>query len=213
VLIVACQSSVLASTATEVFSSIEKSTFTMTLLPTSTPTQMPAVLITPIITATPFNAIINADADVDQLIGKIFPGLCIGFNFAEFPSVDLQPSKLEFIEADVQPDPKLYWVSEIADSADKSRQAFVACKPEFCQDKIYVKNANTGKVFEINWDARMPWRPIQWITWINSDILTFFQSSNPDHGLIIAVNVDKREVLYESVVFPDYVCSTSTLTP
>jgi hypothetical protein len=59
----------------------------------------------------------------------------------------------------------------------------------------------------------MPWRPIQWVTWINNDTLAFFQSSNPEQGQIIVINVDKREYLYAAIVFPDYACTTPTPTP
>ena len=125
----------------------------------------------------------------------------------------MQPPKLEFLDVDIQPDSNVYWISEIADNVDKSRQAFVACEPELCQDKIYVKDFESNNVFEINWEWRMPWRPIQWITWVNDDILVFFQSSNPWFGQIIAVDFIERNNLFAAVVYPDYYCSTPTPTP
>jgi hypothetical protein len=136
---------------------------------------------------------------------------CNGMNYVNSSSMQ-SSTELEFIEVDIQPDPKVYWVSEIADNIDKSRQAFVACDPDFCQDKIYGKDEETEKVYKIDWEWRLSYRPIQWITWINNDTLAFFQSSNPDQGSIIVVNVDKREYLYAGIVFPDYFCTTSTPT-
>jgi hypothetical protein len=180
-----------------------------TIVPTSvpTPTLTPTVLITPKITATPIVAMINTDDDLKRLVKQIYPMPCIAYNFAKAPLSDVNhASKLNFIEVNIQPDPKHYWVSEIADNADGSCQAFVACRPEFCQDKIYVQDDETRKVYEIDWEARMPWRPIQWVTWINNDTFTFLQSSNPDQALMIVINFDKREVLYEAIIFPDNFC-------
>ncbi|MBN1451066.1 MAG: hypothetical protein JW963_08640 [Anaerolineales bacterium] len=209
----ACQSLTQVSISTDTF--LTGTPFhTSTSLLSDTPLPTATVLITPKITATPILATINTDDDLIRLIEQIYLLPCIGFNFAESPPPDvLHVSKLNFIEVDVQPDPNIYWISEIADNADGSRQAFVACEPEFCQDKLYIQDDKTEKVYEIDWESRMPWRPIQWVTWINNDILAFLQTSNPDHALLVAVNFDKREVLYEAVVFPDYYCATSTPTP
>ena len=172
------------------------------------------VVITPKITATPIVAKISKDGDLEHLVEQLYPMPCIGYNFAKAPLSDVNhASTLNFIEVDIQPDSNKYWISEVADSADGSRQAFVACEPEFCQDKLYVSDHQTATVYEIDWEARMPWRPIQWVTWINNDIVAFLQSSNPDHALLLAINFDKREVLYEAVVFPDYYCATSSPTP
>ena len=206
----ACQSTASVLLSTETLLPIETATATLVPAVIDTPTPTATVMITPMITATPIVARIDSIADLDHLIHEIYSYPCIGFNFAEFPSADLQPSRLEFIDTNIQPDSKLYWVSEIADNVDHSRQAFVACDPTLCQDKIYVKVFNTTEEYEINWDARLPWRPIQDVTWINNNILAFFQSANPDHGLIVAVDVDRRKILYEAVVFPDYYCTPFT---
>ena len=212
-ILAACRSSIQISGSIETPFLLETTSLTYTPVPSDTPIPTVTFLITPKITATPINASIETDDDLNQLIEQLYPMPCIGFNFAKSTKTDvLHASKLNLIEVDLQPDSKQYWVSEVADNVDQSRRAFVACKPELCQDKIYVQNRKTGIVYEIDWDHRMPWRPIQWITWINNDTLSFLQSSNPDHALIIAINFDKSEVLYEAIVFPDYYCVTSTPT-
>ena len=66
-------------------------------------------------------------------------------------SFEPPPPPPRFIEVNILPDQNSYWVSEIADNIDKSRQAFVACKPEFCQEKLYVKDNETERVYEIDW--------------------------------------------------------------
>jgi hypothetical protein len=195
-------------------SSVQAPVPSSTPLPAETSTSQPKAVITPKITATPIVAKINTDDDLEYLVEQLYSIPCIGYNFAKAPQSDLNhASTLNFIEVDIQPDHNRYWVSEIADSADGSRQAFVACEPEFCQDKLYVSDEKTEKVYEIDWEARMPWRPIQWVTWINNDTLAFLQSSNPDHALLFAFNFEKKEVLYEAVVFPDYYCATLTPIP
>ena len=214
IFLTACQSSAQVLISTETPSITETPLFTTTPFLSDTPTQTQTVLIIPKITATPIIKSFNSDDDLKNLINQIYPFPCIGYNYAKAPLSDVNhASELTFIEVDVQPDPNKYWVSEIADNADGSRQAFVACKPDFCQDKIYVQDKKSQKVYEVDWDARMAWRPIQWITWINDSILVFLQSANPDHAMVLAVDFEKREVLYQAVVFPDYACRTPTPTP
>jgi len=180
---------------------------TLTVSPTATQIFIPKV------TATPVTASIGTDDELYLLLKKIYPMCpCVGMNYANTSSENA-PSELEFIEANIEPDPNHYWVSEIADNISKSHQAFVACDPGFCQDKIYMADNNTHKVYEINWGWRMPSRPIQWVTWINNDSLAFFQSSNSQQGQIIVVDVNKRKYLFAAIVFPDYFCITRTPTP
>lgn len=134
------------SLPTETRTPTSKSLITDTLIPTA------IKLITPDITATPITAIVNSDDDMESLIRQIYPEFpCIGYNYAK-ESSEKPPPKLDFVEVDIQPDSKLHWISEIAENANNSRQAFVACEPELCQDKIYVKDFKSNKVFEINWE-------------------------------------------------------------
>lgn len=207
----ACQSLPIISTSRKTPSPTKKPLFTQPLAlvpPTTTATWW----VTPKITATPVAAIVKTSDDLYNLLKKLYPMYpCIGYNYANSSSPQAI-SNLEFIEVDVQPEPKSYWVSEVADNFEKSRQAFVACEPESCQDKIYVKFEQTEKVYEVDWEWRMPWRPIQLVIWINNDILEFFQSSNPEQGQIIVINVEKREYLYTAIVIPDNSCATPTPT-
>jgi hypothetical protein len=171
---------------------------------------------TPEITATPIFAKVSTDKDLEFIIEKqIYPYPCFGYNFTKSPLTDINhASKLNFIEVDFQPDSKKYIVEEIANNANGNRKAWVACdNADNCKDKIYVQDNKSKKVYEIDWEDSMPWRPIQWITWINSDILTFLQSANPDQALVMAINFDERKVLYEAIIFPDYACITPTPTP
>jgi len=179
------------------------------------PSIMPTVTwwVTPQITATPISVTLNENIKIDDVIKQLHPGICTSFNLAiETPQpVDVPPPyTLKFIEVNEQPNPNLYYYEEIADNIDKSRQAFIACKPESCQDKVYVKENKTGKVYEIDFGA-MTWRPIQWLTWINNDTLVFAQSSNPHYGLIVAVNLDKKEYQYYGMATDE--CLQNTITP
>ena len=206
--VAACQSS------KQFFIPTETPILTSTPFLFDTPTPTTTKLITPKITATPILANINTDDDLKRLVKQIYPFPCIGYNYAKAPLSDVNhASKLNFIEVDIHPDPKQYWVSEIADNIDGNRQAFVACKPEFCQEKIYVQDDKSQKVYEIDWEARMPWRPIQWVTWINNDTLAFLQSANPDHASIVVINFENKEVLYQAAIYPDYACTTPTIAP
>jgi len=174
-----------------------------------------AILITPEVTATPIYEFIGSKDDLERLVRNLYTwwSPCIGQNFAEIsPETPLSYS-IEFVEVAVQPNPQEYWISEIADNIDKSLQAFVACDPEFCQDKIYVLDIETKKVYEIKWETQFPWRPIESVIWINENILAFYQSINPQRAQIVVVDIDERKYLYHAFVFPDYFCSTITPTP
>lgn len=173
-------------------------------------------VITPVTTATPIIAKVSTDKELSFIIqNQIYPYPCFGYNFAKAPLTDVNhASKLNFVEVNAQPDSREYLVEEIADNANRSRKAWVACNnADHCEDKIYIEDNKSKKVYEITWEDQMFWRPIQQITWINNDILTLLQSTNPDHALVMAINFDKREVLYEGIIFPDYACTAPTPTP
>ena len=209
----ACQSSKQTPSPTETYF------FTATPHFTFTPSQSATFRIpeiTPKITATPISAEIDTEEDLNLIIRKqIYPYPCFGYNFAKSPLTDVNhASELYFVKVDVQPNPQKYLVEEIADNANGSRKAWVACdNADHCEDKIYVQDNKSKEVYEITWEDQMFWRPIQWITWINNDILTLLQSANPDHALVMAINIEKREVLYQGIIFPDYACATSTPIP
>ena len=145
IFLTACQSSAQVLISTETPSITETLLFTTTPFLSDTPTQTQTVLIIPKITATPIIKSFNSDDDLKNLINQIYPFPCIGYNYAKAPLSDVNhASELTFIEVDVQPDPNKYWVSEIADNADGSRQAFVATIDS--QRKTTLINIETKEV-------------------------------------------------------------------
>ena len=171
-------------------------------------------IITPLLTATPI-ASVDIEEDLDHLVRHLYTwwSSCIGYNFAKETSGNTVLGDLEFVEVNLEPDAQKYWVSEIADNVDESRRAFVLCDPAFCQDKIYFVENGTKKVYEISWEARMPWRSIDTITWIDNDILAFHQSISPERSQVVVIDVSEEKYLYYALIFPDYFCSTATSTP
>ena len=176
---------------------------TETALPTTTftpvtPTPTPTWWVTPAVTATPLDLTLTTKGKIDSIIEQLHPGICTGINLAALtpPPRDVPPPPaLTLTEIEVSPNPESHYVSEIADNLDKSRQAFIACDPEKCVDVLYIKESKTGKVYEINFGI-MPWRPIQWLTWINKDALVVAQSSNPHYGLMAIIDFNKQEYVY-----------------
>ena len=192
---------------------------TITTLPQTatsiSPTPTATWWMTPAITATPLNIVLAKDTEIRNVIMQLHPTLCAGANLAieTPPPQDVPaPYPLKFVEVNDPPDPNSYYFEEIADNSDNSRRAFIACKPEKCQDDVYVKDNQTDTVYKIGFGA-MSWRPIQWLTWINKDTLLFTQSSNPHYGLIVAINVDKQEYQYYGMASDEYQCVSSTPTP
>jgi hypothetical protein len=184
-----------------------------TITQTNSPIQTNAILITPIITATPLLADISTETGLRSLLERIYSYGCMAHNLAEPPFwVEPHVSALNITEADIDLDPIKYWISERADNIIGNYHAFVACDPSLCQEKLYVLDDLARKTYEIDWEARMPWRPIQWITWINNDTLAFLQTANPENAELLAVNYQKREIVFEAVIYPSYYCATVTPT-
>lgn len=213
--LVSCQSSS-STPVTSTQNVLPKATYLSTPNTQFTFTPAPSAIfwvieITPVITSTPVVVNVNTEKELNFVIrNQIYPYPCFGYNFAKAPLTDVNhASMLYFVEVNTQFDSKEYMVEEIADNQDGSRRAWVACNnANHCEDKIYVQDSESAQVYEITWEDQMFWRPIQGITWINTDILTLLQSANPDHALVMAIDVAKREVLYEGVIFPDYTCTT-----
>lgn len=186
----------------------EEHPFSETIIRTVTVAPTQDIYPTPMITATP----ITSTDDISVLLQNPFGWPCIGNNIVERPSDIYTPANVEFIPSNIEPDSQKYWISELADSADKSQQAYVGCAPEFCQQKVYVKDSQSN-IYEVNWDKRLPWRSIQRIVWIYNNTLAFYQSASPSYGEILAVNTQTRELVYEASVFPDFSCLTPTPIP
>jgi len=176
------------------------------------PTLTPTLWITPEITATPLNLVLSIQGEIDSLIEQLHPGLCLLPNLAieTPPPVDVpSPYELEFTQIETPPNPNSHYVSEIAINIDHSREAFIACEPEHCVDNVYVKDNETGEVYEVNFGA-MPWRPLQWLIWVNEDTFIVAQSSNPHYGLFVAINFTRQEYEYFGMA---YECLQVTPTP
>jgi len=126
---------------------------------TDTPVPTATVWVTPRITATPFYGFAMAE-EIEALLSS----LCTGQNEVN-SSEGWDSSNLEFVEVDMQPDPERYWISEIANNLDNSYQAFVACNPDMCKNQIYIKDNNTSKVYEVDWELETFSHPIKNIMW------------------------------------------------
>lgn len=116
------------------------------------------------------------------------------------PTETFKAPKPEFIEVDARSNPYVYSISEIADNDDHSYQAFVACEADNCHPKIFLKNSTDGEIYEINWNGRMSWRDIGGVIWINHDVVAFFQSNSPQVGQVLAVDVEKKDFVYYSLI-------------
>lgn len=162
--------------------------------PSSTPTWW----MTPVITATPLNLILNEKDEIRLLIEQLHPSICTGYNLAILtpPSIEVPPpTTLEITEVVIFPDQYTHYVSAIADNIDNSLQAYIACEPEKCVDSVYVKDNDSGRVYKVYF-GNIEYRPLQWLHWINKDTFIVAQSSNPHYGLFVAINFNKREYVY-----------------
>jgi hypothetical protein len=171
------------------------------------------VWITPIVTATP---VLSAPetSEVEGLMARMYYEFCVGQNEVGL-STTWDSSNLRLVESGMQPDSSKYWISEIADNVENTREAFVACKPESCQNQIYIKDNRLNKVYEIDWSRKTLGLPIQKMLWINNDILTFVQTSDSTHRQIIMIDVLRQKYLFSAVIYPKSNCpiATPTLTP
>jgi hypothetical protein len=177
------------------------------------PTPTATWWVTPVITATPLDVVFDSNMTVEKVIRQMHPGICTGSNLAIAPPPpkDLPfPFPLKFVQVEGAPDRTSYYFHEIADNIDGSRQAFIACNPEECQDKVYVRDTTTEEVLEIEFGA-VPGRPILWLAWINRDTLVFTQSSNPHYGLVVVIDFDKRQYQYYGMASDE--CSGRTPSP
>lgn len=181
-----------------------------------TPEKTLEVWPSPIVTATPINIDIDSKEAIEHLFDRIyFMTACktnlLAGSYGLIPTESFVSPKPEFIEVNPQSNPDMQYVNEMADNEDKSYHAFVACNRELCQPKIYVEKISDGKVYEINWKERMPWRDIQAIVWIDHDVLAFYQSNSPYVSQVLAVDVEKKNFVYFSLV--QYNCPLPSQTP
>lgn len=176
---------------------------TETIIPLQTsrpipPSLTPTWWVTPAVTATPLDLVISEKNEIDSLIEQLHPGICAGINLAILtpPPNDVpSPSKLQITEIGTPPNQQSHYVSAIADNIDHSLQAYIACEPKKCVDHVYVKNNDTGKVYQVDFGT-LTYRPLMWLIWVNKDTFIIAQSSNPHYGKIVAINFDKQEYVY-----------------
>lgn len=178
------------------------------------PTPTPTWWMTPEITATPLDLVLDTNTNIRDVIMQLHPDMMAGMNIAILtpPPRDVPPSPLEIIEVNDPPDPNSYYFEEIADNIDNSRRAFVACKPDKCVDNLYIRDNQTGRVYVIDFGA-MTWRPIIWLSWINKDTLIFGQSSSPHYARILAIDFPRKVYQYYGMACDQYQCPQSTPTP
>jgi hypothetical protein len=155
----------------------------------------------PIITSTPFNFLLDSDKEISDRIKQLYSISCLGPDLSTItpPSDVPVPTELQILEVDIAPDTSNYWIFEIADNYEKNYQAFIACKPDNCQKKLYVSEIEVNRVYEIDWGPDLP-RGIEHIVWINNAVFAFYQSSSPNYGRIIAINFEEKKYVYFAVV-------------
>jgi hypothetical protein len=103
------------------------------------------------------------------------------------------PLEYQFVETVVGPD--LDWRSDYITNTNETFRALTACNSELCQDRIFIERLDTGQTFEFLFSARLNWRPITHMRWLDNDILVFDQWSQPHYGFAFAIDVREQELL------------------
>lgn len=80
-------------------------------------------------------------------------------------------------------------------------QAFVACDENHCQPRLFIENLQTNETVEATFSERMPWRPLDRLSWLNDTVLAFSQSSNPHQGFRFAVDIEQRQHLLTLLIY------------
>jgi hypothetical protein len=163
------------------------------------PTLTPTWWVTPKITATPIASSPATAEELTTLLKQLYSITtpCYG-SLLNIQSPQVEPvGTPEFIEVTIQLEK--WWIEEIADNYTNNLRAFVACDPAFCQHKLLVKNLSSEEIYEINWNARMSWRPIDNLIWLGDNILAFEQSTGPYFWHIVALDVQARNFVHYSI--------------
>jgi hypothetical protein len=153
---------------------------------------------------TPQKSIIRSQQDLENKIHSVFPA-CIDKNKAASPT-GLGTQPLSFVEANIHPAMTGVKLSASADNVGYTRRAFVACKVDTCSNQLFVREKSSGRVYAIEWGTDVSSHPIYWLTWLDSDILIFFQLLDQTYGQIIAINYETRELLYSAFAYPKDNC-------
>jgi hypothetical protein len=86
-------------------------------------------------------------------------------------------------------------------------RAFVACEDEQCQDRLFVEDLTNSQIFEVTFSARLPWRPISSVMWIDDYVLAFSQWSNPHYGFRYAIDINQKQPLLTLVTADECIFS------
>lgn len=168
------------------------------------PSQSPGLWPTPILTATP---IVPSDTTMEEaknIIDQLYKvdSQC-RLDILNTKDVHVQKPNLTFQTSEIRPNPEKFWISEIADNPTKTLRAFVACDPNLCQQALFLENRDNGIVYEMNWEGRIPYRPISQITWIGNDLITFVHSTNPNDAIIATIQTtEEKFIFYWLVHYP-----------
>ena len=93
--------------------------------------------------------------------------------------------------------PEENWRSNYVTNTGGTYRAFTVCGLDSCQERILIENLDTEQIYEFGFSARMNWRPISHLRWLDDNTLLFDQWSQPHYGFEFAVDVqDQRLVLY-----------------
>jgi hypothetical protein len=163
----------------------------------STPTRMVSIWPTPLLTATPIADIPKTEEQMEVLIDQLYKvdSRC-KLDILNAKSISVQLPKIEFIKSSVLINSTNWWVSEMADNPSKDLRAFIACDPNFCQQKVFLENRDGSSIQEVNWSGRIPYRPISQVMWIGDNLLTFAHQTGPNDAVIAAVQVREKKFLF-----------------
>ncbi len=138
-------------------------------LPSHTPTQIYTQIMwpTPILTATPIVLLKTTKEEAKNIIDQLYKvdPQC-KLDILNTDDMPVKKPNLTFQKSEIRPDPEKVWISEIADNPTKTLRAFVACDPSLCQQKLFLEHRQSGIIYELNWEGRIPYRPISRIMWI-----------------------------------------------
>lgn len=100
-----------------------------------------------------------------------------------------------------------FMIIEDATSPNGIYRAFVACDENHCQPRLFIEDLQTNETTEATFTERMPWRPLDRLTWLNDTVLAFSQSSNPHQGFRFAVDIQQRQHLLTLLIYDECLVS------
>ncbi|MPM06311.1 hypothetical protein SDC9_52610 [bioreactor metagenome] len=150
------------------------------------------------LTATPFYEVPNTQNDLNKLVEGIYSidSNC-SIDVLTTNSIKYEKPVLSLLPSTFEPIDNNYFINEIADNTSQTIRAYIACDINDCQEKLYLKNLNTGIVSLIDWNGRQEYRPLARLVWIGEDLLAFVQQNSPAAAIISVINVkEEKFILY-----------------